>query len=205
MRKQIALSAAALVALGIGGTYLWTTIKEPARQFAACSGSTVAGGAIGGPFSLTDEAGAAVTDADVITGPTLIYFGYTFCPDVCPTDVSRNAIATDVLEEQGHTVTPVFISVDPKRDTPERLAEFTDFMHPRMIGLTGTPEQIAAAAKEYRTVYQLHDDEDPDFYLVDHMTFTYLAFPEAGVVDFFRREASPEEIAERTSCFINAL
>lgn len=205
MRKFVAISAAAIVTLGIGGTYLWTVINEPARQFEACSGSQVAGGAIGGPFTLVDETGATVTDTEVISGPTLIYFGYTFCPDVCPTDVSRNAIATEILEERGHIVSPVFISVDPKRDTPERLAEFTDFMHPRMVGFSGSPEQVAAAAKEYRTVYTIHDDEDPEFYLVDHMTFTYLTLPEFGVVDFFRRDATPENVAARTSCFINAL
>ena len=119
----------------------------------------MAGGSaqIGGPFELVSETGETVTDADVIDKPTLIYFGYTFCPDVCPLDAARNAAAVDILEERGDMVKPVFISVDPARDTPEVLAEFTDYLHPRMVGLTGSPEQVRAASKAYRTYYQAQD------------------------------------------------
>jgi protein SCO1/2 len=104
----------------------------------------------------------------------------------------------------GHEVTPVFISVDPSRDTPEVLKEWTDYIHPRMIGLTGTPEEIATVASEYRTYYKVPENPTDDLYTVDHMTQTYLMLPQYGFVDFFTREATPEEIAERTACFIDA-
>ncbi len=100
--------------------------------------------------------GETVTDADVLTGPSLIYFGYTFCPDVCPLDTARNAEAIDILEERGQMVTPVFISIDPERDTPEVVGDFAVNLHERMIGLTGSPEQVAAASKAYKTYYKAH-------------------------------------------------
>ena len=133
---------------------------------------------------------------DVITEPSLVYFGYTFCPDVCPLDSARNAEAVDLLAKRGMSATPVFISVDPKRDTPEVVAEFTKWLHPKMIGLTGTPEQVKAASQAYRTYYKAHDDKDDEYYLVDHSTMTYLMLPEHGFVEFFRRDQSAEAVAE---------
>ena len=202
--RLYAIGAAAVVGLGLGATLL-VTILAPADRFDACRASRVAGGAgaIGGPFTLVDETGRTVTEAEVITGPTLIYFGYTFCPDVCPLDNLRNAQAVEILEERGYMVTPVFISIDPDRDTPEVMAEFTDVMHPRMIGLTGTPEQVKAASQAYRTFYRKQDG-DPEYYLVDHSTQTYLVFPEHGFVEFFGREATPEQMADRVACFVDA-
>jgi protein SCO1/2 len=168
-----------------------------------CGGTTVAGGAIGGPFELVDETGRTVTDADVITEPTLIYFGYTFCPDVCPLDSARNAAAVDILAEQGISATPLFISIDPARDTVDVVREYTDNFHPKMIGLTGSDAQVAAASQAYRTVYSKQDD-DPEYYLMQHSTFTYLVMPDVGFVDFFRLENSPEEVASRAACFVDA-
>lgn len=172
-------------------------------QFADCRNGQVAGGAgaIGGPFSLTDQFGKAVTDADVITEPSLVYFGFTFCPDVCPLDNARNAEAVDILEEQGIVVRPVFISVDPKRDTPEVLAEYTANLHPRMIGLTGTEEQIKAVTQAYKAYFKVQDDSE-EFYLVDHSTFTYLVLPKHGFVEFFRREETADDLAKRVACFV---
>ena len=159
-------------------------------------------GALGGPFELVNASGETVTDADVITEPSLLYFGYTFCPDVCPLDVQRNAVAVDVLEDRGITVTPVFISIDPARDTPEVVGDFAANMHERMIGLTGSPEQVKAASQAYRTYYRAQESDD-DYYLVDHSTFSYLVLPEHGFVEFFRRETAPEQMADRIACFIN--
>jgi protein SCO1/2 len=181
-------------------------ILQPAGddQFAQCRGGAVGGGAIGGPFTLTDENGKTVTDKDVITGPTLVYFGYTFCPDVCPLDAARNAEAVDILESDGKIVTPVFISFDPERDTPEVLRDFTDAMHPRMIGLTGTPDQVKAASAAYKTFYQKQVDGDPKYYLMDHSTFSYLMMPEVGFVDFFDRDISAANMAKKLGCFVDA-
>lgn len=202
---RLAIAAGATVVIGLVATYSLTR-KSGLDAFEACRASRVVGGTatIGGPFTLTDENGSRVTDKDVLSKPSLVYFGYTFCPDVCPTDVARNAEAVDILEEQGRDVTPVFISVDPGRDTPEALKEWTDFLHPRMIGLTGTPEELKGVAQTYKTFFQVPDSPADDTYLVDHMTQTYLMLPDQGFVEFFSREATPDEIAARTSCFIDA-
>ena len=104
----------------------------------------------------------------------------------------------------GLDVTPVFISVDPGRDTPDVLKEWTDYIHPRMIGLTGTETQIAEVAKLYRTYFKVPDDKSDEYYLVDHMTQTYLMLPEYGFVDFFSREDTAEDVARKTACFLEA-
>ena len=154
----------------------------------------------GGPFTLVDKDGTTVTDADVITEPTLIYFGYTFCPDVCPIDMDRNARAVDILADQGISARPMFISVDPERDTPEYVGEYAAAFHERAIGLTGSVEQVAAASRAYKTFYQKQGD-DPEYYLVQHTTFSYLTLPEHGFVEFYRQEASAEEVAESVACY----
>lgn len=203
LTKATAVLAVGVAAAGLGWTGWQVWSARSADPFAECRGGQVAGGSIGGPFTLVDETGATVTDKDVIKGPTLIYFGYTFCPDVCPLDAARNAEAVDILEEMGVDVTPVFISVDPKRDTPEVMAEFTDYMHPRMLGLTGSEEQVKAASQAYRTYYKVQDPTE-EYYLVDHSTFTYFVMPDVGFVDFFKRETTPDEMAQRMACFIGA-
>ncbi len=111
-----------------------------------------------------------------------------------------------MLEDRGIIVKPVFITIDPQRDTPEQLIDFTDYLHPRMIGLTGTDEQIKAATKAYRTYYKKQDPEDgdEDYYLVDHSTFTYLTFPEHGFMEYFRRDETAEQVADKIACFVNA-
>ena len=105
----------------------------------------------GGPFELVNAQGETVTDADVFTEPSLVYFGYTFCPDVCPFDVSRNAEAVDLLAERGISVTPVFISIDPERDTPEVVGEYAEVMHEKAIGLSGKDGGFVRASKVERT------------------------------------------------------
>ncbi len=202
MTRMVAIVASSVVAIFLLGT-LWITTfgSSDGDQFAQCRSTTVAGD-IGGPFELLNSAGETVTDADVITEPSLIYFGYTFCPDVCPMDVDRNAIAVEILEERGKIVTPVFISIDPQRDTPEVVGEFAEVMHPRMVGLTGTPEQVKSASEAYRTYYKAHPAVD-DEYLVDHSTFSYLVMPEVGFVEYFRREMTPDDMAEKMACFVD--
>jgi protein SCO1/2 len=145
-----------------------------------------------------------VTNEDVITEPSLIYFGYTSCPDICPMDVDRNARAVEILEERGQSVTPVFITIDPARDTVDIVREYAANMHPRMIGLTGSDEQIAVASKAYRTYYKTNPPVDGE-YLVDHSTFSYLVTPENGFVEFFRREVSAEDMADKIGCFVDQI
>ena len=196
------VAVAAVAALVVGSAY-WVYSKQSSDPFAQCRGGQVAGGAIGGPFTLINQKGETVTDADVITKPTLVYFGYTFCPDVCPLDNTRNAEAVDILEEMGIDATPVFITIDPKRDTPEVMAEYAEIMHPKMIALTGTEEQTKAASLAYKTYYKAQPAED-EFYLVDHSTFTYLMLPKTGFAEFFKREVTPDAMAQSVACFVGA-
>lgn len=203
MLRIIAPAAVLVLAVFVGGTWWMTRGGDPDTPFAQCRTASIAGGGsdIGGPFELVNAAGETVTDKDVITEPSLVYFGYTFCPDVCPLDTARNAEAVDVLAERGVSVTPVFISIDPDRDTPDAVGDFAYNLHEKMIGLTGSPEQISAASKAYRTYYKAQDKSD-EFYLVDHSTFTYLVLPEHGFVEFFRRDVSADDIADRVACFV---
>ena len=197
MNKILAISAV-VVAIGfVAISYVMGLNGDSDDKNSAVAG----GNELGGPFELVNAEGQTVTDTDVITEPSVLYFGYTFCPDVCPLDVARNASAIDVLEERGMSVTPVFISIDPARDTPEVVGEFAENMHPKMIGLTGSPEQVKAASEAYRTYYKAHDTSD-EFYLVDHSTFSYLVMPGEGFVDFFRRDVTPEQMADKIGCFI---
>ena len=175
--------------------------NDNGNGFSKCRAGQVAGN-IGGSFSLINEDGIVVTDIDVIKGPSLIYFGYTFCPDICPLDTYRNAEAVTLLEEDGYDVTPIFITFDPVRDTPEVLKQFTDYMHPKMVGLTGSIDEIKKVAKKYRVYFKKQNTDDSENYLVDHTAFTYLVLPEIGFVDFFRRELTAEQLAEKVSCFI---
>ncbi len=205
MLRMLSILAGGAVVVGLGVSWAVTggVFNKSDDQFASCRTSVIAGGtaAIGGPFSLQNAKGDTVTDLDVITEPSLVYFGYTYCPDVCPLDMTRNAEAVDVLADMGKSVTPVFISIDPARDTPEVVGEFASLIHPKAIGLTGTKEQVDAASKTYRTYYKIHNTGD-DMYLVDHSVFTYLVLPEVGFVEFFPESTTPEQMAKTTACFI---
>lgn len=199
------LLAAMAVLIFPGVPQLIARLTNSGDVFADCRTSVVAGGAaaIGGPFTLMDHNGQLVSEADVITGPTLVYFGYSYCPDVCPLDNARNAEAVDLLKAKGLDVRPVFVSVDPDRDTPAVMGEFVSYMHPDMIGLTGTADQIKAAAKAYKVYYRKVTEEE--HYLVDHSTFTYLMAPEHGFLDFYKRAQTPQEVAQSVACYASKL
>jgi protein SCO1/2 len=204
MTRIYAVSALALVAALLGATgYMILSAPSGSDQFAECRSSVVSGGAgsIGGPFTLENTRGQTVTNMEVITEPSLLYFGYTFCPDICPLDAARNAEAVDILEEMGITAQPVFISIDPERDTPDVLADFTANMHPRMVGLTGTAEQVKAASTAYRTYYKKEENGDPEYYLMDHSTYSYLVLPDHGFVEFYPRDIGADAMAKSVACF----
>ena len=203
LRTFLIVATVAAAALAATAAFVLRPGQDDA--FAQCRATAVSGGtdAIGGAFTLVDETGRTVTDADVLAQPSLIYFGYTFCPDDCPLDASRNAEAVELLEERGKIVQPVFISIDPERDTPEVLADFTSYLHPRMLGLTGSAEQVQQASRAYKTYYRRQDTDD-EYYLVDHSTFTYLTLPGVGFVEYFRRDDTAREMADRVACFLDA-
>lgn len=149
---------------------------------AACSAQPaaqppLAGARIGGPFSLTDQNGRTVTDRDFAGKYRIMYFGYTFCPDVCPVDVQNISAALKLVEERdadlAQRIVPVFVTVDPARDTPAVLKQFAGNFHPRLVALTGTPEAIAATTKAFG-IYSARGAGTADGYLVDHSRQIYL-------------------------------
>lgn len=151
---------------------------------------------IGGPFTLRDGNGQAVTDKDFRGKYMLVYFGYTFCPDVCPTTLNAVADAMDKLGPAASSIQPLFITVDPKRDTPAVVKQYAAAFGPKIEGLTGTPEEIAEVAKEYRVYYAEHrTGTGPNDYSMDHSSVLYLMGPNGDFVAPVRADQSGEEIA----------
>lgn len=202
MLKFYASAAAIALAALLGWQGYRVMQGQSADAFAACRSGAVAGGQIGGSFDLVDTKGAPVTDATLLAKPALIYFGYASCPDVCPLDNARNAEAAALLAKQGHDVIPVFITVDPTRDTQAVLADYVSNFD-GLVGLTGTEAQTSAAAKAFKVYYQIPEKRDPG-YMVDHTTMTYLMLPKTGFVEFFQRDATAQTVADKALCFLNA-
>lgn len=152
---------------------------------------------IGGPFALVDHTGERVTEADFAGRSKLMYFGYSYCPDMCPLGLATIAAAYDQLSpEEQEKVVPIFVTVDPQRDTVDAIADYVDLFHPAMVGLTGTLEETDAAAKAYRVYYRKAESEGATDYLVDHSTFTYLMDGDNRYITHFGHDASPADLVE---------
>jgi cytochrome oxidase Cu insertion factor (SCO1/SenC/PrrC family) len=149
---------------------------------------------IGGPFTLIDQNGARRTDADFRGQFMLVYFGFTYCPDVCPTDLQQMGLAVERLGPAGDAVQPIFITVDPERDTPEHLKDYVVMFHPRFVGLTGDADAIKEAARVYRTYYAKVDIGKSN-YTVDHSAFIYLIGRNGEYLGFFPPGTSAELLA----------
>jgi cytochrome oxidase Cu insertion factor (SCO1/SenC/PrrC family) len=153
---------------------------------------------VGGPFEMLDHRGRVVTEQVLLSRYTLIYFGYTSCPDVCPTELNTMAQAIDTLPpKQAARVQPMFVTVDPERDTVAVLGAYVAAFHPRMIGLTGIAEQVAAIKKAYRVYSRSLEKDDDGSYLVDHSTFIFLIGPDGRFLELLRPQLSIEEMADR--------
>lgn len=159
----------------------------------------LAGARIGGPFELTDEDAKPFTDRDLAGRWRVMYFGYTFCPDICPTDAQNIAGGLKRFEREDAAraarITPVFVTIDPARDTPAVLDRFTDAFHPRMIGLTGSEEAIARAAKSYAVYFRKGDGAPGGGYLMDHQRVTYLMDPQGRPVALLPADQSADAVA----------
>jgi protein SCO1 len=131
--------------------------------------------AVGGPFSLVDQTGKRVTDKDFRGRYMLVFFGYTNCPDICPSGLQVMSAALDKLGPRGAEIVPILITLDPQHDTPQKLASYIKSFSPRLIALTGTDGDIAATAKAYRVFFQkVPDEQDPSHYSIDHSGLFYL-------------------------------
>lgn len=160
----------------------------------------LAGAPIGGAFALTDQDGNRVTNDSLKGDYRLIYFGYTYCPDVCPVDVQRMAEAYRMLEasdpELADNLTPVFVTVDPERDTQAVVGEFVSAFHPDLVGLTGTREEVDQAIAAYRIYAAKGSGTSETDYLMDHSANIYLMDETGEPITFFGRDMGPEAIAQ---------
>jgi len=215
--QRLVRSLVLILILGLGA--LWGTAwfaRQPGealsdaflRQVAGLTGGEApvpsAGGVqlpqgmqMGGPFTLVNQDGRTVTPADFQGQLMVAYFGYSFCPDICPTELANIADAVDLLSpEEAARVTPAFFSVDPERDTPEQIKLYVSNFHPRMVGLTGTAEQVSETARSFRVFYSKVNRPEMSEYLMDHSSFIYLIGEGGRVRTLLRPQSSPEAIAE---------
>jgi cytochrome oxidase Cu insertion factor (SCO1/SenC/PrrC family) len=183
-----------LVAVMLAGEYFFLT--APDSPLGQRIGAVEAPGpvAIGGDFTLTDQNGAARHAADFRGKLMLVYFAYTYCPDVCPTELQTMSEAIDLLGAKGDEVQPIFITIDPERDTVEQIKDYAANFHPRLVALTGSAEQIAAVARAYRVYYQKVKQADGN-YLMDHSAVVYLMARDGSYLAHFGAENDAAQMA----------
>ncbi len=197
----IIITVIAALVLGFGGRYfLLGDAQRPVKV-------EMPKALVGGPFTLTDQNGQTVSEKTYAGRHTLVYFGYTYCPDVCPLGLQVIGEALDTYQEKGGDVSkvvPLFITVDPERDTVEVMNGYVSNFHPSLQGLTGSVEQITAVAKAYRVYYaKVKDEESSADYLMDHTAITYLMGPEGEYVGHFGHSVTPEKMAAKLEETLN--
>jgi protein SCO1 len=193
MRLVSFILAGFLIGALAGAAVLFVTTPKGGRTVQS-SGTAL----IGGPFSLTGTDGKTVTDRDFSGRYMLVFFGFTHCPDICPAELQVIAQALDRLGDKANKVVPILITVDPERDTPQAMAEYVKSFGPNFVGLTGSPEAIATAAKAYRVAYSKIENKDsPGDYTVDHSALVYFMGPDGKYVTHFSYGISAEEMAQK--------
>lgn len=150
---------------------------------------------VGGPFSLTDQDNNPVTEK-TYSGYKLVYFGFTMCPMICPTGLQKIAKTLEIMGKDGEAITPILITVDPERDTPPVMKQYVQQFHPRLVGLTGSKEQIQSVEKSYRVFANKVQDDSASDYSMDHSSFTYLMSPTGQLLGLYRDSDTAESMAE---------
>jgi len=193
-RPGLVLAAALLLGFAIlgAGAFVALELRDSPRGAAG----TLLGSAIGGPFKLVDQNGNTVTSTDLEGKWLLVYFGYTHCPDACPTALNNIALALSDLGAEKKEVRPVFITIDPERDTSSAMKDYVSAFDAPILALTGSAEAIAQAAKEYRVYYAKHPEPGGD-YSMDHTSIIYVMDPKGRFTASFSGEDPPEQIAAR--------
>lgn len=167
----------------------------------------LAGAKIGGSFSLTNQDGGKTSDSDLKGQYRIIYFGYSYCPDVCPVDLQRvmqGLVKAEKEEpELAKKIQPLFVTIDPERDGPEQLKQYVSAFHPRLIGLTGTADEIADVAKKYLILYDKRETEGMSEYLMDHSRQAYLFGPNGEPLALLPYEGTPDEIASEIQRWVS--
>jgi protein SCO1/2 len=197
---KLRLALFILAGLGLGGALAVAVLPGVRERLLPAKIQTVGRALVGGPFSLTDHTGRRVTDKDFRGRTLLVVFGFTFCPDICPTELQLISAALDKLGPRAKDVVPLFITVDPERDTPAQLAMYVKSFHPRLVGLTGTQEEIDAAAKAYRVYFKkAPDPKSSAGYTMDHSALIYVMGPDGAYQAHFTPGVSVATLAERLS------
>lgn len=194
MRFRLPILIGLGLLIGAGGALL--ALPSARERLLPASTKVLGQAAVGGPFSLVDHNGKRVTDQDFRGRFMLVFFGFTFCPDICPTALQVASEALEKLGPKAARVTPVFITVDPERDTPEQMKSYVSSFHPSLVGLTGTEAETAAAAKAYRAYWRkVKDDKSTAGYSIDHTSIIYLMGPDGKFITHFTHVTSPDAMA----------
>ncbi len=195
---------AALAAIGLSALVVWNQLSNTTSSSGIASVvNFMPATAVGGSFSLTNSDGETVTDQTLAGNYSLLYFGYTYCPDVCPTELSNIAAALDLMKPAlADQITPVFITIDPERDTPTVAQDYASAFHPRMIGLSGDAKSVGATAKAFHVYFAKVAGGEDDDYLMDHSGFVYLMGPDGALTTMFRPNADPERMASVLENFV---
>ncbi|MGB4057501.1 MAG: SCO family protein [Alphaproteobacteria bacterium] len=192
LKRTIILSLAALaVGVGIG----LVQVKSQNAQVVNKGADTLAGVKIGGAFTLTDQNGLMVTEKSYSDKYKLVYFGFTMCPEVCPTGLQKIAKALNALGPTADNIQPIFITVDPDRDTPDALRQYVQQFHPRLVGLTGTKADIESVEKSYKVYAAKSADEGGTEYTMDHSAFTYFMDPDGNLLALYHDSDTAESMA----------
>jgi protein SCO1/2 len=192
--NSIYLAVVLLLIASVAGWYLWKLGDQRTAQLVPAETSATVSEP-GGPFQLVDQNNNARSDANFRGKYMLIYFGYTYCPDVCPTTLAIMTAALKKMGQTGSSIVPIFVTIDPARDTPDVMKSYLAAFDPRFIGLTGTQEQITAAAKAYRIFYQKIPLEGGDGYTMNHSSIIYLMGPDGRYKTHFTDQDTPENMA----------
>ena len=189
--RQALIPYLLLVAALIGGVLWYESEKVPGLGRVVTTGQAD----VGGPFQLTDQGGKRVTDKDFRSRYMLIYFGYSFCPDVCPTTLAVMAQALEKVGDRSQRIVPILITIDPERDTPKVLEDYVKAFGPSFVGLTGSVDEIKAVEKKYR-VYAVKKPLEGGNYGMDHSSVIYLMGPDGKMVSFYDEAISPDDLAK---------
>lgn len=185
----------ALAAMAISAVLVGAVIVQRFGHVPIVSGTAL----VGGPFTLTNQDGQTVTEKDFLGKHMLIFFGYTYCPDICPTELQVMTQALTSMGDKASAIRPLFITIDPERDTPDVMKSYVENFGGGLVGLTGTPEQIAAVAKAYRVYYKRAGEAGATDYLMDHSSIIYLMGPDGKFVTHFGYATDANDLAARLS------
>jgi protein SCO1 len=197
MKKRLLILALSVVA-GLAVAFLAVQVqKRPPGKIADENALiAVTDDAFGGPFTLTDHNGKRVSEKDFTGKYRLIYFGFTYCPAICPTELSKITAALNTLGDKGKDIQPLFITIDPERDTPEKMKSYVSLFHPKLIGLSGSPDEIKSVLKGYKIYAAKRQDESMSDYTMDHSSYIYLIAPDDRLLHIFKMEDKADVMAD---------